>query len=203
LIIIFDENATRVCRARRAPLPAEPRRTTNPREPPNPPEPRPPANPDRYTEAISRTGHFRASDADRDQVAERLRAAATEGRIGYDELEERLGKTLGARTYADLEAVVADLPPSPPARRRPLLPASPLARVAIVAAVAVPVVLAAIVVLTAVLSAWILWGIAGWWCLGQRHGYGRHPSRHPRHRPPYSGAPGGHRQAGAGPGRWV
>jgi hypothetical protein len=166
-------------------------------------EPPPPTDTDRYTQAISRTGHFRASDADRDQVADRLRAAATEGRIGYEELEERLGKTLGARTYADLEAVVEDLPPSPPARRRPLLPASPVARVAIVAAVAVPVVLAAIVVLTAVLSAWILWGIAGWWFLGQRHGYRHHPSRHGRQHPPYSGAPQAHRQAGAGPGRWV
>ena len=184
--------------------------TAPPRQSPGPPEPPPPPNTDRYTEAISRTGHLRASDADRDQVAERLRAAATEGRIGYDELEERLGQTLSARTYADLEAVVADLPPSLPVRRGLPLPASPVARVAIVAAIAVPVAVAAIVVLTAVLSAWILWGIAGWWFFGQRYGY-RHPqnrqgrhSRHERHgRPPYNGAPPAHRQAGAGPGRWV
>lgn len=83
------------------------------------------------------------------------------------------------------------------------MPASPLARVAIVAAVAVPVAVAAIVVLTAVLSAWILWGIAGWWFFGQRYGYRHHRGRPDRHRPPYGGAPNPHRQAGAGPSRWV
>ena len=53
---------------------------------------------------------LRASDADRDAVAERLREAAGDGRISLDELEERLGATYAARTYEDLEAVVADLP---------------------------------------------------------------------------------------------
>ncbi|HWF23825.1 MAG TPA: hypothetical protein VG275_00150 [Solirubrobacteraceae bacterium] len=66
---------------------------------------------------------------------------------------------------------------------------------------AVPVALAAIVVLTAVLSAWILWGIAGWWFFGQRFGYRHHHGRYGRygrHRPEYSGAPQAHRQAGRG-----
>ena len=53
---------------------------------------------------------LRASDADRELIAERLRQAATEGRLNADELDERLGAALSARTYGELDAVVADLP---------------------------------------------------------------------------------------------
>jgi hypothetical protein len=53
---------------------------------------------------------LRASDADRERVAEVLRVAAGEGRIGLDELDERLGAVYAARTYADLEPITRDLP---------------------------------------------------------------------------------------------
>nr|WP_083609092.1 DUF1707 domain-containing protein [Nocardiopsis sp. TSRI0078] len=53
---------------------------------------------------------MRVSDAERDQVAEVLREAAAEGRITLDELDERLGAAYAAKTYADFEPVVADLP---------------------------------------------------------------------------------------------
>ncbi len=59
---------------------------------------------------MSRNGTLRASDADRDQFVDRLRRAATEGRIGSDELEQRVSQALKARTYNELEATVADLP---------------------------------------------------------------------------------------------
>ena len=59
---------------------------------------------------MSRHGTLRASDADRDQFVDRLHKAATEGRIGSDELEQRVSQALKARTYNDLEATVADLP---------------------------------------------------------------------------------------------
>jgi hypothetical protein len=52
----------------------------------------------------------RASDADRDAVAEKLRVAATEGRIDLSELEERLGQLNRAKTYGELGALLADLP---------------------------------------------------------------------------------------------
>ncbi|MEU6444353.1 DUF1707 domain-containing protein [Streptomyces sp. NPDC047046] len=52
----------------------------------------------------------RASDADRDAVAERLREAAAEGRIDFEELDERLGAALSARTYGQLRPLLADLP---------------------------------------------------------------------------------------------
>jgi Domain of unknown function (DUF1707) len=56
---------------------------------------------------------MRAGDSDRDAVAEQLREAHTEGRLTLEELEERLGKTYAARTFADLAPLTADLPPRP------------------------------------------------------------------------------------------
>ncbi len=53
---------------------------------------------------------MRVSDAERDQAAEVLREAAGEGRITFDELDERLDAAYAARTYADLEQVTSDLP---------------------------------------------------------------------------------------------
>jgi hypothetical protein len=53
---------------------------------------------------------LRVSDADRDQVTEVLRQAAGEGRLTFDELDQRLDLALAAKTYADLEAITADLP---------------------------------------------------------------------------------------------
>ncbi len=53
---------------------------------------------------------LRASDADREQIAERLRKAASEGRLLAEELEHRLGHALKARTYGELDALVDDLP---------------------------------------------------------------------------------------------
>lgn len=53
---------------------------------------------------------LRASDSDREQVAERLRIAAGDGRLDFDELDERLEAAYRAKTYAELEPLVADLP---------------------------------------------------------------------------------------------
>lgn len=52
---------------------------------------------------------LRISDSDRQKVAEVLREAAGEGRIELEELDERLELTWGARTYADLVPITADL----------------------------------------------------------------------------------------------
>ena len=59
---------------------------------------------------MSRHGNLRASDADRDLIVDRLHKAVTEGRIASDEHEQRVSAALKARTYAELEATVADLP---------------------------------------------------------------------------------------------
>ena len=52
----------------------------------------------------------RAADVDRDAVAERLRVAASEGRLEPWELDDRLGRAYAAKTYGDLETLIADLP---------------------------------------------------------------------------------------------
>jgi drug/metabolite transporter (DMT)-like permease len=61
----------------------------------------------------------RASDAEREQVAERLRAACVEGRLEPAELDERLAAALRARTRGELLRLVADLPTAAPAVAAP------------------------------------------------------------------------------------
>jgi len=53
---------------------------------------------------------LRAADADRERAVEILRQAAAEGRITFDELDERVNQAYAARTFADLEALTGDLP---------------------------------------------------------------------------------------------
>jgi hypothetical protein len=68
---------------------------------------------------------MRASDADREQVADVLRQAASDGRLSLTELEDRIEALYAAKTYADFEPVIRDLPgdlPLPPSAviaRRP------------------------------------------------------------------------------------
>ena len=101
---------------------------------------------------------LRAADADRERIAERLRGAAAEGRLGAEELEERLERAFGARTYAELDAVVTDLP----AAERP--PAAPARRPhpERQAFVLTSVLLVAIWALTGAGYFWPVWPILGW-----------------------------------------
>jgi len=55
-------------------------------------------------------GKMRAADADRDRVVEFLNTAYSEGRLSKDEYDGRLENALSARTYADLDQLVTDLP---------------------------------------------------------------------------------------------
>ena len=57
-----------------------------------------------------RDSQLRASHTDRDEVVERLRVAAGDGRLTPEELDERLEAALTAKTYAELAALTADLP---------------------------------------------------------------------------------------------
>ena len=75
---------------------------------------------------------MRASDADRERVAEVLRTAASEGRLHLDELDERLAAVYAARTYAELEPLTHDLPtahrlPTPHYPATPHYPTTPQA----------------------------------------------------------------------------
>ncbi|TVT45278.1 DUF1707 domain-containing protein [Amycolatopsis rhizosphaerae] len=53
---------------------------------------------------------MRASNADRERVAQILHNALAEGRITVQELEERLDSVYAAKTLAELEPPIADLP---------------------------------------------------------------------------------------------
>ena len=64
-------------------------------------------------------GSLRASDADRDVVHRLLGGAYADGRINREEFDERSEAVLGARTLAELPALMSDLVPVSglPARR--------------------------------------------------------------------------------------
>jgi hypothetical protein len=60
--------------------------------------------------AVPEPRNLRASDADRERVANVLREAAGDGRLSLDELDERLDAVYAAKTYAELEPITNDLP---------------------------------------------------------------------------------------------
>jgi hypothetical protein len=64
------------------------------------------------TPAVPEPRNLRASDADRERVANVLREAAGDGRLTMDELDERLDAVYAAKTYAELEPITHDLPDS-------------------------------------------------------------------------------------------
>jgi Domain of unknown function (DUF1707) len=101
---------------------------------------------------------LRAADADRERTAERLRAAAAEGRLSPDELEERLEVALAARTYAQLEAAVADLPAAEPPAAAPARRVDPERRAFLLTSL----LLVAIWALTGAGYFWPVWPILGW-----------------------------------------
>jgi len=55
----------------------------------------------------------RASDAERDQTIERLSAATGDGRLTLEEFSQRMEQASSARTRAELDRLVADLPADP------------------------------------------------------------------------------------------
>jgi DUF1707 SHOCT-like domain len=70
---------------------------------------------DEMASAAAGRGRMRASHADREQVIDTLKTAFVHGRLTRDELDARTGRALAARTYAELSAVTADIPPAPAA----------------------------------------------------------------------------------------
>jgi hypothetical protein len=56
-------------------------------------------------------GGYRVGDADRNRTADLLREAHVAGYLTLEELDERLGTALAARTRGELDRLAADLPP--------------------------------------------------------------------------------------------
>jgi Domain of unknown function (DUF1707) len=96
---------------------------------------------------------MRASHADRERVIDTLKTAFVNGRLTRDELDARTGRALAARTYADLAALTADIPPAPAAARpaRPPTPARrrPLARAAVKSGIC-------LIIMAAAIGAWLI-----------------------------------------------
>jgi hypothetical protein len=59
--------------------------------------------------------NLRASDRDRDAVTDILREQHLAGRLATDEFQERLDRCYAAKTYGELDDLVADLPRKAPA----------------------------------------------------------------------------------------
>jgi hypothetical protein len=76
-----------------------------------------------YGVAGAGRGQMRASTEDRDRAVEMVTKAYTEGRLTKDEHDTRVERAMTASTYADLDAVVLDLPGGGPVG--PPLPALP------------------------------------------------------------------------------
>jgi len=74
-----------------------------------------------------RREELRAADVDREFVVERLKGALDEGRLSLSEYDERLQQTYSARTYGDLDRLLADLPLQGHAQLVPAPPTSPAA----------------------------------------------------------------------------
>ena len=59
------------------------------------------------------TGHLLAARADRERVVDVLKGAFAAERLTKDEFDLRVGQALRSRTYADLAAIIADIPSEP------------------------------------------------------------------------------------------
>jgi len=65
---------------------------------------------------MMRNPNLRASDADREAAADRLRQHHTDGRLDQDEFQERLERCFAAKTVGELAELTRDLPD--PAQQR-------------------------------------------------------------------------------------
>lgn len=63
-----------------------------------------------YSTYGQRDPNVRASDADRDEIGERLRRHHAEGRIDPEEFQERIDHCYKAKTIGELQQLVGDLP---------------------------------------------------------------------------------------------
>ena len=63
-----------------------------------------------YARHTPRDRDLRASDRDRDAVGDFLRRQHVAGRLDTDEFADRYGRCLEAKTYAQLDALITDLP---------------------------------------------------------------------------------------------
>ena len=69
--------------------------------------------------------HIRVSDADRNAVAELLGQHYADGRLDQAEFDDRVGRTMAAKTRGDLAGLFDDLPETGPSGAGPAGPSGP------------------------------------------------------------------------------
>ncbi|WP_246607305.1 DUF1707 SHOCT-like domain-containing protein [Paractinoplanes toevensis] len=67
---------------------------------------------------------MRAGDGDRKAVSDQLKTALDEGRLDLSEYDERLQRTYAAKTFADLDGLLSDLPGTVPVQHSQIQPAA-------------------------------------------------------------------------------
>jgi len=80
----------------------------------------------RVAVATARYARMMASVADRDRAVKVLQESFAEGRLSWEEVDDRIGRALVSRDFPELAALIGDLPVSPlgrmPAHRATLRP---------------------------------------------------------------------------------
>jgi hypothetical protein len=110
----------------------------------------------------TRPGSLRVSDAEREQVAARIRDAAERGMLTLAEADERQAAAYAAKVRADLAGLTDDLPaPDRSGEPNLSLPLQPVARRRIAVHAALAVVLAA-----ALIVRWALGPVPWFWPAG-------------------------------------
>jgi hypothetical protein len=71
----------------------------------------------RSIDGMTAPSRIRASDTDRERIAQRIQQAGAEGRLTLEETEQRLGDVYAAKYVGELSGFVADLPAEPVPRR--------------------------------------------------------------------------------------
>lgn len=104
---------------------------------------------------------MRASDRERQQVVDRLRAGLEDGRLTMEEYTDRMGNAYQAVTYGDLAPLCADLPAAGPPAPEPIAAACPAitGRRGILAAMPCPLRVLWAIWLAAVLANVVIWAL--------------------------------------------
>lgn len=123
---------------------------------------------------------LRVGDKERDAVSEILRQAHGEGRLDAEEFQVRLERCLTAKTYADLDALVADVPRAGAdlVRTRQRFPGRRLGPARFIF---LPIVVAIAAIAIGVHAAWLVFPLFFFFVVrplmwrGRRGGWGRGP----------------------------
>lgn len=102
---------------------------------------------------VGRLGSYRVGDAERARTVDLIKEAHVAGYLTLAEIDERLSSALAARTRADLERLLADLPPEWRARQERQAPVTRGRAIAPTALRALPLVVLAVAMVALIVLA--------------------------------------------------